>query len=198
MVLHGLGFVKRTLYLTPAFYADTPTARLLGAGIRPDHLNDDTLGRALDTLYEPEVTGLYALVAAEAGRRLGLKVTVGHLDITRFHVNGADNSADDPVAEVVPIPSGYSRDHRPDLKQVMLPLLVEPRAGILLLMKPLAGNSSDTVELAALRETHLQQLRTDYELEYWVADSARYREDNLCLRARHHVNWITRVPARLT
>ena len=84
MVLNGLGFVNRTLYLTPAFYADKPTERLLGAGIRPDHLNDDTLGRALDTLYEQDVTGLYALVAAAACRRLGLKVTVGHLDITSF------------------------------------------------------------------------------------------------------------------
>ena len=198
MVLNGLGFVNRTLYLTPAFYADKPTERLLGAGIRPDHLNDDPLGRALDTLYEPDVTGLYALVAAEACRRLGVKVTVGHRDITSFHVPGAYNSADDPVAEVVQITSGYSRDHRPDLNQVMLNLLVEHRAGIPLLMKPLAGNSSDTVELAALIDTHLQQLRTDYELEYWVADSALYSEDNLCLLASHPVNWITLVPARLT
>lgn len=156
------------------------------------------MGRALDTLYEPDVTGLYALVAAEACRRLGVKVTVGHRDITSFHVPGAYNSADDPVAEVVQITSGYSRDHRPDLKQGMLNLLVAHRAGILLLMKPLAGNSSDTVALAALLDTPLQQLRTDYELESWVADSARYREDKLCLLASHHVNWITRVPARLT
>ncbi len=99
MVLNGLGFVNRTLYLTPAFYADKPTERLLGAGIRPAHLNDDTLGRALDTLYEQDVTGIYALVAAEACRRLGLRVTVGHLDITSFHVDGADNSADEPATE---------------------------------------------------------------------------------------------------
>jgi transposase len=198
MVLNGLGFVNRTLYLTPAFYADKPTERLLGAGIRPEHLNDDTLGRALDAPYEQDVTGLYALVAAEACRRLGLGVTVGHLDITSFHVDGVYNSAEEPVAEVVHITPGYSRDHRPDLNQVMLNLLVEHRAGIPLLMKPLAGNSSDTVELAALIDTHLQQLPTDYELEYWVADSALYREDNLRLLAGHQLNWITRVPARLT
>ena len=198
MVLNGLGFVNRTLYLTPAFYADKPTERLLGAGIRPEHLHDDTLGRALDTLYEQDVTGLYALVAAEACRRLGLRVTVGHLDITRFHLDGTYHHADEPATEVVHITPGYSRDHRPDLNQVMLNLLVEHRAGIPLLMKPLAGNSSDTVELAGRIETHLQQLRTDYELEYWVADSALYSEANLRLLAGHQLNWITRVPARLS
>ena len=65
-------------------------------------------------------------------------------------------------------------------------------------MKPLAGNGSDTVELAALIDNHLQQLRTDYELEYWVADSALYSEANRRLLAGHPRKWITRVPARLT
>lgn len=172
MVLNGLGFVNRTLYLTPAFYAAKPTERLLGAGIRPEHLNDDTLGRALDTLYEPGVTGLYALVAAEACSRLGLVVRVGHLDLTSFPLDGDYNSADEPEAGVVHITPGYSRDHRPELNQVLLNRLVEHRPGLPLLMKPLAGNSRDTVELAALIDTHLQQRRTDYDLEYWVADSA--------------------------
>jgi transposase len=190
--------VNRTLYLTPAFDADQPTARLLGAGIRPEQLHDATLGRALDPRYEPDVTGRYALVAAEACHRLGLRVPVGHLDITRFPGDGVYNSADEPVAAVVQITPGDSRAHRPDLTQVRLTRRVEPRAGIPLLMPPLAGNRSDTVELAGRIEPHLQQLRTDYELEYWVADSALYREDNLRLLAGHHLKWITRVPARLT
>jgi transposase len=54
------------------------------------------------------------------------------------------------------------------------------------------------LELAALIDTHLQRLRMDYELEYWVADSALYSEDNLRLLAGHQLNWITHVPARLT
>jgi transposase len=38
---------------------------------------------------------------------------------------------------------GYSRDHRPDLNQVMLELMVEPQAGIPVLMQPLSGHSRD-------------------------------------------------------
>jgi transposase len=43
---------------------------------------------------------------------------------------------------VVHITKGYSRDHRPDLNQVVLELIVEHQAGIPVLMQPLSGNSS--------------------------------------------------------
>jgi transposase len=46
----------------------------------------------------------------------------------------------------VHLTQGYSRDHRPDLHQVMLELLVEHQAGMPLLMKPLSGNSREAPE----------------------------------------------------
>src|SRR5258708_29635840 len=52
MVLNGLGFVNRPLYLTPEFYANKPVDMLIGAGITADDLNDDSLGRALDRVFE--------------------------------------------------------------------------------------------------------------------------------------------------
>jgi len=38
---------------------------------------------------------------------------------------------------------GDSRDHRLDLKQAMVDLMVEPCAGIPVLMKPLSSHSGD-------------------------------------------------------
>jgi transposase len=66
-----------------------------------------------------------------------------HLDTTRFHVDGRYHSDEPPTAQGVHITKGYSHEHRPDLTQVMLELLVEHPAGIPGLMKPLSGNSSD-------------------------------------------------------
>jgi transposase len=43
MVLNGLGFMDQRLYLTPRFFEDKPTERLVGAGIKAEQLNDDTL-----------------------------------------------------------------------------------------------------------------------------------------------------------
>lgn len=56
MILNGLGFSQRTLYLTSRFFEDKPTALLLGSDIKPEYLNDSVLGRGLDEMYEYGVT----------------------------------------------------------------------------------------------------------------------------------------------
>jgi transposase len=198
MVLNGLGFVNQQLYLIPMFFLNKPTHRLLAPAIDANHLNDDTLGRALDTLYEYGVTELYSLIAATAARRLGLTPTVAHLDSTSFHVDGRYNSREEPAPQVIHITRGYSRDHRPDLNQVMLDLMVEHQAGIPLLMQPLSGNTSDASDFGQVVSQHLQQLHLTYGTTYLVADSALYSEENLQKLADTSSKWITRVPATLT
>ena len=195
MVLNGLGFINQALYLVPRFFQNKPTYRLVSPRITPEQLNDDALGRALETLYAYGVTELYSLIAATAAEHLGLAPRFGHLDSTSFHVDGRYNSAEEPEAQVVHITRGYSRDHRPDLNQVMLELMVEHQAGIPILMTPLSGNSSDTQDFGEAIRAHLQQLHTTYGLTYLVADSALYSEANLQKLAQTHMKWITRVPA---
>jgi transposase len=198
MVLNGLGFVNQQLYLVPHFFHNKPLPRLIAPGIQASHLHDDTLGRALDTLYETGLTELYSLIAATAARRLGLTPTFAHLDTTSFHVDGQYNSAEAPDEQVVHITHGYSRDHRPDLNQVMLELIVEHQAGIPLLMKPLSGNSSDAQEFGQVIRDHIAHLHTTYGSTYLVADSALYSADNLLKLAETPMKWITRVPATLS
>ena len=197
MVLNGLGFINQALYLVPRFFHNKPTYRLIAPRVAPDQLNDDALGRALDTLYAYGVTELYSLIAATAAQRLGLCPTYGHLDTTSFHVDGRYNSDAEPSEHVVHITKGYSRDHRPDLNQVMLELIVEHQAGIPLLMKPLSGNSSDAQEFGQVIHAHIEQLHPLYGATYLVADSALYSEPNLTMLAQTALKWITRVPATL-
>jgi transposase len=198
MVLNGLGFLNQQLYLVPHFFQNKPISRLIAPGIEASHLNDDTLGRALDTLYDFGVTALYSLIAATAATRLGLTPTFSHLDTTSFHVDGRYNSAEAPDEQVVHITQGYSRDHRPDLNQVMLELIVEHQAGIPLLMKPLSGNSSDGKVFGQVVSDHIAQFQTAYSPTYLVADSALYNAENLQKLADTSIKWITRVPATLT
>src|SRR4029434_3121645 len=101
MVLNGLGFLNQQLYLVPHFFQNKPIARLIAPGIQASHLNDDTLGRTLDTLYEAGLTALYSLIAATAATRLGLTPTFAHLDTTSFHVDGRYNSHEAPDEQVV-------------------------------------------------------------------------------------------------
>jgi len=198
MVLNGLGFLNQQLYLVPHFFQNKPISRLIAPGIQASQLNDDTLGRTLDTLYEAGVTELYSLIAATAATRLGLAPTFTHLDSTSFHVDGRYNSAEAPDEQVVHITQGYSRDHRPDLNQVMLELVVEHQAGIPVLMKPLNGNSNDGKAFGQVVSDHIAQLQTTYSPTYLVADSALYNAENLHKLAETNLKWITRVPATLT
>jgi transposase len=172
MVLNGLGFVNQALYLVPLFFHNKPTSQLISSRVTADQLNDDALGRALDTLYAYGVTELYTLLAASAAKRLGLGATYVHLDSTSFHVDGRDNGDDPPAEHVVPITQGYSRDHRPDLTQVLLAVIVEHQAGIPVLMKPLSGNSSEAKSFAQTVSEHLQQVQSTYGTTYLVADRA--------------------------
>ncbi len=117
MVLNGLGFVNQRLYLVPYFFENKPVERLLGPGIEAAHLNDDVMGRALDCLYEHDVTALYRQLAQQAAQRLGLEVEYVHLDSSSFHVDGRYNSEEPPEGGVIHLTQGYSRDHRPDLNK---------------------------------------------------------------------------------
>jgi transposase len=198
MVLNGLGFVNQQLYLVPMFFHHKPTQRLVAPGIEAAHLNDDALGRALDTLYAYGVTELYSLIATTAAQRLGLAPTFAHLDSTSFHVDGRYNSDEKPDEHVIHITRGYSRDQRPDLNQVMLDLIVEHQAGIPVLMKPLSGNSSDAHGFGQIIDDHVAQLQITYGTTFLVADSALYSAENLQKLSETRTKWITRVPATLS
>ena len=198
MVLNGLGFVNHALYLVPHFFQNKPTSRLISPRVTPTQLNDDALGRALDTLYDYGVTELYSLIAATAAQRLGLASRFAHLDSTSFHVDGRYNSDEEPEEHVIHITRGYSRDQRPDLNQVMLDLVVEHQAGIPVLMKPLSGNSSDVHDFGQIITDHMTQLQITYGTTCLVADSALYSAENLQKLAETRTKWITRVPATLS
>jgi transposase len=99
MILNGLGFSNRRLYLVPQFFANRPVAHLLGPGITAQDLNDDCLGRALDWLYAHGLSVLFAGIAARARRAFGVQARQLHADTTSFAVSGAYDGEIDPEAD---------------------------------------------------------------------------------------------------
>ena len=88
LVLNGLGFSHRRLYLVPQFFAEQSVEHLLGAGILAEDLNDDCLGRTLDWLYAHDVTRLFAGLALRARWAFDLEKGRLHADTTSFSVHG--------------------------------------------------------------------------------------------------------------
>ena len=202
MILNGLGFSNRQLYLVSQFFANKPVEHLLGSGMSAEMLNDDCLGRTLDWLYDHDLTKLFAGIASRARRIFGIKAEQMHVDTTSFSVSGeymaemAETS--NPEATVIAITYGYSRDHREDLKQWMLALATTHEGDIPLFMQPLDGNSSDKVSLlAAITAIQRQMRETDEEVSVYVADNGVYSEANMRQLNQAGVKWISRVSETL-
>ncbi len=192
MIINALGFVSRPLYLTPEFFAHKPVEWLIGPGIKAEMLNDDSLGRALDALFEAGLTEVFAQVASAALQKYGIEHRFVHVDTSAFHLHGQYEREGAPGE--VTIARGYSRDHRPDLKQVVVGLLTTYRSALPVWIEALDGHAADAKTMPALVKAYVQQLREGDE-PYFVADSALYSAENLATLSA--VKWVTRVPARV-
>jgi transposase len=197
MVRNGLGCITQALDLVPRCFQTKPTFRRMSPRVAPEQRNDDALGRALDTLYTAGVTELYRLLAATAAERLGLAPRLAPRERTSFHGDGRDHSDAAPDEPVIPITRGDSRDHRPDLTQVMLEWMVEHQAGIPRLRPPLSGHRSDAPEFGQVIQEHRAPWQTTDGLTSLVADSALSSEGTLQKFAATRRKWRTRVPATL-
>jgi transposase len=217
MVLNGLGFSNRRLYLVPQFFADKPVEHLLGPGIMAEDLNDDCLGRTLDWLYAHDVTRLFAGLALRARRAFGIEVGRLHADTTSFAVHGhyaldlpegletpetltagEEGEEDTGAPTVIEVTYGYSRDHRADLKQWML-ALVTSGEGVPQFLQPLDGNASDKRTLLEAVQALTQQLKASGETPgVYVADSGLYGAENMTRLNATGVSWVSRVPETAT
>jgi transposase len=190
-ILNALGFVASPLYLFGHFFQGKPTEHLLGPGVTPDLLNDDRMGRMLDTLYAAGVTEVFLEVAREARQAFPFPVQALHVDSTSFHVHGQYEGLGEEMG-AIRVTHGYSRDHRPDLKQWVMNLVCADTGGIPLLFAPGDGNQSDREALAPLLARYRQALDLGAVV---VLDGAGYSRENL--RALEGFSWILRVPATL-
>ncbi|MCC5791463.1 MAG: IS1634 family transposase [Legionellaceae bacterium] len=196
MVLNGLGFMNSRLCMMAHFFQDKPVARMLGDEVTADNLNDDCLGRCLDKIAEYGTTKLYAELAFEIAREKSLLGKRLHLDSTSFTLEGR---YDVDVPDGAPMPAyGYSKAHRPDLKQVMMSLVQGGEANIPLWIESLDGNSSDKKsfqETVRRVNSFMKGLQKNSAPLFFVVDSAFYVPEKLA--ELDDVFWITRVPAQL-
>ena len=195
MVLNALGLTGRALYLMPEYMRNKPVDLLIGEGLVADDFNDDTLGRALDEVQQAGVTEVFARVASKAVEVFEIETSYAHLDTSSFSFHGeyeskvAQRAVD--AYDAVKIRHGYSKEHRPDLKQVVVTLITSQASALPLWLEVLDGNSSDKESFPATVEAYCRQLQGETP-PWFVMDSAGYSEKNLT--AWQEIGWVTRVP----
>ena len=209
MILNGLGYVNKQLYLTPHFFQDKPLETLFYQQISAEQINDDALRRTLDAIYEYGVSALYEKISHKAIQLLGLSPSTVHLDSTSFHLDGdyasndsagiATEDTDDESAQVaIKLVKGYSRDHHPSLNQVVLNLIVEHQAGIPLMMKAADGNQIDAKAFASIVDAHIDSLKAMSNSSLTlIADAALFTQKGLEAIKTKEILFVSRVPAKL-
>jgi transposase len=147
-------------------YRRTALEDLLGV---PDaQVTKDRLYRTLDQL-----------LAAKEGIERDLKESLGELFNLNFDLLLCDltSSFFEGLAEENELAArGYSRDHRPDCKQVVLALIVTPD-GFPLYHEVFAGNTNDAVAFPKIVET--METRFGSARRVWVLDRGIASEANL-------------------
>jgi transposase len=193
MILNGLGFANRPLSLTPQFFANKPLDLLFREGVCAEMFNRFKLGRTLDEVHAYGCDLLFSELALAVCAQEGIDRRFNHLDTTSFALTGA--YIPDSDEQAITITHGHSKDHRPDLKQAVLELMVSQDGGVPFVSKSWDGNASDTAifqERAAALLTTLQRSPTP---RYLVADSKLYNEDNAANLLT--LGFITRIPTTL-
>ena len=193
MILNGLGFAKRPLSLTPQFFANKPLDLLFREGIDAEMFNRFKLGRTLDGAYAYGCDLLFQELALSVCAQEGIDLRFNHLDTTSFSLTG--DYVPDSDEHAIRITHGYSKDHRPDLKQAVLELMVSQDGGVPFVSKSWDGNTSDTQVFQQRAEALLRAFKDTPTARYLVADAKLYCEDNAVHLAK--LGFITRIPATL-
>ena len=223
LILNCLGFLTAPLYLFSQFFEGKATEHLIGPGVKPEHLNDSRIGRVLDQLYKQGLSRVFVEIALAAVLKFGVDTSRGHIDGSSMCVHGqylngeksslpegsasqqkttlkddstptsvSADASEEPVA--ITITHGYSRDHRPDLKQFTLQLLCCGDGDVPLFLKVGNGNDTDKAVFTAVIAEFEQQW-TAAQPEVFVADCALYAEENI--QKLGSTPWISRVPATI-
>jgi len=137
-------------------------------GVPSDKVNDDRLYRALDALL-PHKQTLEVFLKERLGKLFDLKYDLILYDVTSTYFEG--EAAGNALAQ-----RGYSRDHRPDCKQVCVALVVS-KEGIPFGYEVFAGNRTDVTTLEEIVET--MEKRYGASDRIWVLDRGMISEDNM-------------------
>jgi len=189
---------RTPLYHLERFFEDQDIEMLVGESVPICAFADHNVGRVLDRIAEIGASNIFGEIARRAATVFDIDTSCGHWDSTSVSLSGEydgifpDNS--------LKITFGYSKDHRPDLKQFMISMLCVER-NIPILGETHDGNSSDKTlnnKLLTRISKNLAQNGLGEGAFTYVADSAMVTEENLAffdpIPNKAPLYFVTRLP----
>ncbi len=184
---------RSPLYRLADFFEHQDTELLLGEEVAVNSFNDTTVARAMDAVFNVGAEKVFNAIAFKASCRFSLEKRHVHFDTTSVNVWG-DYKQCSPDSGSVNITFGYSKDHRPDLKQFLIKMLCVGR-NIPIVGSCEDGNTSDKAinnTLLSCISQHMAKYGLEPGAFVYVADSAMVTEDNLATIGENL--FLTRLP----
>ena len=155
-------------------------------------LNRHKLARALDGCYSYGCDTLFAEISFEVCQAEKIDCRFNSEDTTTFTVTGEyDQDCDEHAIEIT---HGYSKDHRPDLKQAVLELMTSHDGGVPIISRFWSGNASDSKIFRERSSAILQSFKNSKTPRYLIADSKLYCKETIAGPLKE-IPFITRVPS---
>lgn len=198
----GLGVLLRSIIVErEPVYRQQETVRTFAAamyGLGPqqvDLLSDDRIGRALDRLFDADRAALLTEVVIAVGKRFGVRFEELHNDSTTIRFCGQYRAARGRRLRGKRTPYityGYSKDRRPDLKQLLFALTTSADGGVPAQFRCADGNTNDSVTHIETWETlRAVSGRPDF---LYVADSKLCARENMDYIDRRRGRFVTVLP----
>jgi len=175
---------KSELYIAEHFYGHTALADLMG--IPNDKVYDNRLYRALDKLL-PHKEALEKHLKQRFEKLFNLEYDLLLYDVTSTYFEG--EAQGNPQAK-----RGYSRDHRPDCKQVCIALVVT-KEGIPLGYEIFDGNRHDSTTVEEI--VGKMEARYGAAERIWVMDRGMVSEENINFLKQRGRRYILGAPKSL-
>lgn len=192
LILNGLGFTERRLYLFPEYCKHLDLERLIGHEVTAKNLNESVIGRLLDHIYAYGPTKLFTDLVTQMFTVYKEIVHLGHVDTTNFSVHGEyEKGSDDGCIKIT---KGHPKDKRWDLKRFVLSMVVDQH-GIPIFARAHDGNESDKETLIQTILSLQESFTFDPDVIF-MGDSALYTEKNVQTLGVH-TKWISSVPATI-
>jgi transposase len=169
------------LHIAEHFFAQSALDDLLG--ISAETVNDDRLYRTLDAIL-PHKDDLQVYLKNRLGELFHLDYDLLLYDVTSTYFEGQANH--NPLAQ-----RGYSRDHRPDCKQVCIGLVVS-KEGMPIGYEVFAGNRHDSTTVQEILKT--MEHRYGKADRIWVMDRGMLSPENLALLKEGNRRYILGTP----
>ena len=184
---------RSPLYRLEEFFEHQDTQLLLGQDVNSTSFNDTTVARAMDAIFDIGAEKVFNEVAFSASCMFPLDKRYVHFDTTSVNVWG-DYSRCVSDSDSINITYGYSKDHRPDLKQFLMKMLCVGR-NVPILGSCEDGNGSDkSINNTVLSRIskHMAKHGLEPGAFVYVADSAMVTKDNLAMVGDNL--FLTRLP----